>query len=225
MNESCLTWMSHVSYEWVMSHMNEPCLIWMSHVAHERVTHMNESWKRYRHLSIVTHLSHVNENIKVSTILYHWFLLSNPFCFCETSYLHFTTRVFDHSAISPILGGLNCPASCDNWDRPRKTFIWGVLWQLRPPPSQCHASCVTLYFHMRISRAIFNTCTWMRHVSHARVMSHKNESCPIWMSHVLYEWVMSYKNESCFLWMGHVSYKWVMSRKNESCLIWMRHAL
>ena len=27
MNESCLIWMSHVSYEWVMSHMNESCLI------------------------------------------------------------------------------------------------------------------------------------------------------------------------------------------------------
>jgi len=32
MNESCLLWMSHVSYEWVMSHMNESCLIWISRV-------------------------------------------------------------------------------------------------------------------------------------------------------------------------------------------------
>ena len=32
MNESCLIWMSHVSYEWVMSHMNESCLIWINHV-------------------------------------------------------------------------------------------------------------------------------------------------------------------------------------------------
>jgi len=32
MNESCHTWMSHVTHEWVMSHMNESCHTWMSHV-------------------------------------------------------------------------------------------------------------------------------------------------------------------------------------------------
>ena len=31
MNESCHMWMSHVTYEWVMSYMNESCHIWMSH--------------------------------------------------------------------------------------------------------------------------------------------------------------------------------------------------
>jgi len=44
MNESCLTWMWHVSHEWVMSHMNESCLTWMSHVSYEWVmSHMNQS--------------------------------------------------------------------------------------------------------------------------------------------------------------------------------------
>ena len=41
----------------------------------------------------------------MSQILYHWLLLLNPFRLCETYYLHFTTRVFDHNAISPFLGG------------------------------------------------------------------------------------------------------------------------
>jgi len=36
--------MSHVTYEWVMSHMNESCHIWMSHVTYEWVmSHMYES--------------------------------------------------------------------------------------------------------------------------------------------------------------------------------------
>jgi len=40
MNESCHIWMSHVTYEWVMSHMNESCHIWMSHVTYEwNLTH------------------------------------------------------------------------------------------------------------------------------------------------------------------------------------------
>jgi len=47
----------------------------------------------------------VNLYIKVSKILYQWILLLNSFCFCETWYLHFTTRVFGHSAITPFLGG------------------------------------------------------------------------------------------------------------------------
>jgi len=41
-NESCHTWMSHVTYEWVMSHMNESCHMWLSHVTYDWVTsHMN----------------------------------------------------------------------------------------------------------------------------------------------------------------------------------------
>jgi len=37
----------------------------------------------------------------------HWFLLLASFRFCETQYLHFTTRAFGHSAIAPFLGGVS----------------------------------------------------------------------------------------------------------------------
>ena len=37
MNESCPIWMGHVPYEWVMSHMNGSCPIQMSHVPSEWV--------------------------------------------------------------------------------------------------------------------------------------------------------------------------------------------
>ena len=40
-NASCLISMSHVSYQWVMSHMHEPCLIWKSDVT--TMSHMDES--------------------------------------------------------------------------------------------------------------------------------------------------------------------------------------
>jgi len=49
----------------------------------------------------------VNLNIKVSKTLNH--LAS--FRFCETQYLHFATRVFGFSAITPFLGG----CVCDMW--------------------------------------------------------------------------------------------------------------
>ena len=43
-DESCHIWMSHVTYEWVMSHMNESCHIWMSHVTYEQLLpHMHNA--------------------------------------------------------------------------------------------------------------------------------------------------------------------------------------
>jgi len=42
----CHTWMSHVTYEWVMSHMNESCHIWMSHVTYEWDSTTIFSWRR-----------------------------------------------------------------------------------------------------------------------------------------------------------------------------------
>ena len=56
MNESCLTWMSHVSYEWVIPHMNESCLTWMSHVSQVLMTYNNSR----RTACISSQVSHVS---------------------------------------------------------------------------------------------------------------------------------------------------------------------
>ena len=43
-SESCGIWMSHVSYECVMSHMSVSCLVWVCHVSYECVmSHMSVS--------------------------------------------------------------------------------------------------------------------------------------------------------------------------------------
>ena len=45
MNESHHIWMSHVTYEWATSHVNATRHVWMRLVTHEYViTHLNESW-------------------------------------------------------------------------------------------------------------------------------------------------------------------------------------
>ena len=59
MNESCHTWMSHVTHGWVMSRMIErryvrwwsnptlDCWVWMKHVTYEwDMSHMNESYHK-----------------------------------------------------------------------------------------------------------------------------------------------------------------------------------
>jgi len=50
MNESCHVWMSHVTYDWVTSHMNESCHIWMARISSAHLMscqcvtpHVNES--------------------------------------------------------------------------------------------------------------------------------------------------------------------------------------
>jgi len=69
MSESCHTWMSHVTHEWVMSHMNESCHTWMSRVAHmneshykqmmHHGTHLNELWHTHEWVMSHTWMSHL----------------------------------------------------------------------------------------------------------------------------------------------------------------------
>jgi len=64
MNESCHTWMSHFTHEWVMSHMDESCHTWMwQHSLEAATRHINGSCHTW--MSHVTHewvMSHMNES-------------------------------------------------------------------------------------------------------------------------------------------------------------------
>jgi len=44
--------------------------------------------------------------MKVTKILYHWFLLLDQIRFCETHFTAYQQFLADQSAISPFLGGL-----------------------------------------------------------------------------------------------------------------------
>jgi len=69
---SCRTWMSQVTYEWVMSHMNESCHVWISHA------YMKESYHAWTSPFYIwmTHgiMSHMNESshIWVSHVTCEW---------------------------------------------------------------------------------------------------------------------------------------------------------
>jgi len=76
MNETCHTSRSHVTHEWVTSHMNESRPTWMSHVTHERVTsHMNESHHKWMsHVTPAWVMAHMNESrhTRMSHVTHEW---------------------------------------------------------------------------------------------------------------------------------------------------------
>jgi len=76
----------------------------------------------------------------VSKTLNHWFLLLALFRFRETQYLHFTTRVFGHSAITPFLGG---------------TIAEILLLEFWVPPLCLQQACqlISLHYRYTISHA------------------------------------------------------------------------
>jgi len=69
-------WMSHVTYEWVTSHVNESCHVWMGHVTHDWVmshTYINsqvrlECWD-------YNGMSHMNESCWMSHVTHEWVML------------------------------------------------------------------------------------------------------------------------------------------------------
>jgi len=81
MNESCLIWMSHVSYEWVMSHMNESCLIWMSRVSflYSCRCHIHEWVMSHTQTS---HFIYIKESCHINRVISHTssLIATHPHC-------------------------------------------------------------------------------------------------------------------------------------------------
>jgi len=105
MNESCHIWvisMSHVTHEWVMSHIGESCHIWLSHVPYEWVmSRMSESC----HISVshVTYqwvMSHMSESCHtwVSHVTYEWVMSHmNESCHIWVSHVTHETPTHMHT--------------------------------------------------------------------------------------------------------------------------------
>jgi len=196
MDESChicewvmsRIWMSHVTYEWVMSYMNELCRIWvrMSHV-----TYVNESCHKYEWV-----MSHINESCHT----HEWFMShQNESC-------HRYECVMSHTN-----------ESCHMW-MGHVTYEWvmphieGVISHMN---ESCHMWMSNVTYEWVTSHMNKSCHVWMSHVPYAWVMSFDSPTgdtrwatyvcCRThWMSHVTYERVMSNMKESCPIWMSHV---------------------
>ena len=69
MTESCHTWLSHVTHDWVMSHTTESCHTWLSHVTHDWVMkHVCLVWVMI-HVGLAWVMSHVMIHVGLASVI------------------------------------------------------------------------------------------------------------------------------------------------------------
>jgi len=205
MKDSCHTWMSHDSYEWVMSHVCRPfkhnCPVprWKCRVTHMIESCLNESCHMYIDL-----LSHGHNCLEPC-----------PACSWGS----------DNSLPPPVwrnsfMWDIHIPFI---WDmttsyETRPICSWGSDNTLPPP-----VWCIYIYIYIHIYMYIYiymciymcvHICIYINIYTYEWVMFHINESCPIWTNYVHYffTWDSTLPppvwRDWQFVHMGHDSFIW-----------------
>ena len=151
MNESCLIWMDHVTYEWVMSHMNESRHIWMSHVTYEWImSHMKDSCHIWMsHVSyewVISHMYETVSHIWLGHVTYEW-VMSHMHESCHTWMSHVTYEW----VMSQMM---RCSTSCHTWG----SHVTNDLHHVTHECGTCMRQLVHEACHIWLSNF---TCTWV----------------------------------------------------------------
>jgi len=215
MNESCHIWMSHATYEWVVSHMNESCHIWMSHATYECVMSHIEwmSHVTYRNRGQYVDITDVHtldvHTLDVHTLDVHTLDVHTFTCtYIHTNAMVYTYVTSTYSFICDI-AHMHIHVHIHLYTEVGSSCVWECACVSARESASAHAWCTA-----------FEACPiWMSYFPYESIMSHMDESCPIWLGHVAYGRTMSHTNESCPIWMGHVPYEWVVSHINDSIYV------
>jgi len=226
---SCLIWISHVTYAWVMSYIifimsniTESCHVWMSHVTCEwAISRMHKSCRiRMSDLIYGPHVSShtwmsmpcqlwmsftLYQSVTSPMKLYHgiytcMYVYTYTHTQTHTLYINVCVYIYIYICICIYVYVYTYIYMYILTHTHTRTYEV-VSWR-------CYNMCLIFASRKELYRTI---CSGMSHVTLIWVMWHMNESCHIWMSHVTYEWVMSRMNESCHIWLSQVTHEWVTS--------------
>jgi len=190
----CHIWMSHVTYERVMSHVNESCHIWTSHVTYRWrrddsfifICDMNEWCVWMSHVTCERDMSHVSETCHTRTSHVTHMNESSYTWMSSVTYERVTWHIWTcHVTCEWEMSHTN--ESCDRYERDM---------------SHMNESCDIFTRHVTYELVMWHIRTSPR--AYERVMSNMNkvvsrakDPCHTCMNYVTREWVKSYMKESC----------------------------
>jgi len=193
-------WMSHVTYEWVMSHINESCHMWMRYNTQVRgeesedligvlagvMLYMNESCH-----TGASHLIRVYESFHT----YAW-VMSRMCELCQTGTGRGEWRA-DRGAFCAII--LYSPLSL------YLSHSHTYTYTRTNTHMHAHTHTYSLSFSLSLTHTHTHTSTHTR--THRYGEGGGKELIEVLL------WVIFYLNDSCHIWMSHVTYEWAVSHR------------
>ena len=180
MSESYHIWMSHVTYEWVISHMNESCHIWVSHI--RVISEWNDDICSIR-------FAFISSEWDIRSILRHVSFV----CVRHDSFLTWLINMWYDSLISSEcdIWSLHSERSMSNVDESCHIWMSHVTYKWVTYKWVTY-KWVTYKWLIRMCYTRHSFHIWNLHFAYKWVMSRLNKSRHIWMSSVT-----ARMNEAC----------------------------
>jgi len=232
-DESCRTWMFHVTYESVIEscHMYSTakdwsCRIWMSHVTLKLVIESCHTGSRTDFRTIFPKLfSWTSFQERDFKFCFTWYPTDNTLClwsgFTYPRVRLFDTRTFSVSLFQKEAFEISFLEN-RSWNEAevkilrraklsRGDYLNYLKNEAKSGDWPFLKSDIEIYLRENGRKSVLLPASRRLH------STAKDESCRIWMFHVTYEWVIESCRTGCILWrkMGHVANERVTWRLNE----------
>jgi len=200
MNESCHTWMHHVTHEWVMSHIGRG-----THThTHEREKERKREREREREEKNERESKRASKRADPPwdpSVIRMWH--DSFLCVTWLNHVwHYSFSANEGSSVGHYWGHVMCEWVMSQMNE--SCHIW--MSHVTHKNESCH-----IRMSLRGCQSIESCQLWMGHVTSGRFMSHMNGSCHVWTSRVTCGWVMLHRNVP-----QRMPINWVLSSVKET---------